>query len=174
MISKILISSLIVISLNLLVSTLQHEKSFMFDRTATAVLDLALYNRSLLITSSNDVVQVDIETGSFQRRFIAHLGKVETILVVNSSKMITSGGDDMVIVWDLISGSILRRIWLEATNTFPKSIQLAENNLFVCGSDGFVRIVDMISGRVDQTVGNFKEVCLLVFRCKCCCVCYCS
>ncbi|KAI3658801.1 hypothetical protein MP638_002601 [Amoeboaphelidium occidentale] len=79
-------------------------------------------------------------------------GKVETILVFNRSTMITSGGDDMVIVWDLICGSILRRIWLQATNTFPKSIQLSDNNLFVCRSDGIVRIVDMISGRVDQTV----------------------
>lgn len=52
-----------------MVSTLQHEKSIVFDNTPSSVFDIALHNRSLLITSSNDIVQNDIEIRSIQRRF---------------------------------------------------------------------------------------------------------
>jgi WD40 repeat protein len=61
----------------------------------------------------------------------------------------------MIIVWDLATGSIMRRIWLEAFNTYPSSIKLESNSLFVCGLDGRVRIVNMMSGRVVQTTCNF-------------------
>lgn len=145
---------LLIFSFNLLVSGLQHEKSFMFDTAASDVVDIALYNRSLLITSANDMVQKDIETGNLQRRFIAHTGQIHSFKVFNGSRMITSGWDDMIIVWDLLSGSILRRIWLGASNTYPKSIQLAGDSLFVGGMDSKVRIVNMINGRVVQTFSN--------------------
>lgn len=67
-----LASLLLLLSFNLMASTLRHEKSFVADTIANAVVDIALYNRSLLITSSNDVVQKDIETGYVQRKFVAH------------------------------------------------------------------------------------------------------
>jgi WD40 repeat protein len=137
-----------------MVSTLQHEKSFMFDRTAASVLDIELYKRSLLITSSNDIVQKDIETGNIQRKFLAHSGQIHSFKVIDGSTMITSAWDDMIIVWDLVTGSIVRRIWLEGTRTFPKSIQLVRDSLFECGLDGRVRIVSMITGRVVQTISN--------------------
>lgn len=146
-----------------LVSSLQHEKSFMVDLTATNVVDIALYNRSLLVTSSSDIVQKDVETGAVQRTFLAHTDLILSLKVVNGSTMITSGWDDIIIVWDLKSGSVLRRIWLEASGTYPKSMQLVNSNLFVCGLDGKVRIVDMISGRVARTISNFKVNCFIDF-----------
>jgi WD40 repeat protein len=81
--------------------------------------------------------------------------------------MITSASDDMIIVWDLVSGSILRRIGLETSGTFPLSIQLASDALFVCGQDGIVRIVNMITGRVAHTISNFCNYDNHYFRCKC-------
>jgi len=152
---SMLLSALLILSFNLIISALQHEKSFMFDSTASSVYDIALYKRSLLITSSNDVVQKDIETGRFQRKFIAHAGLVQSIVVFNYSTMITSGWDDMVIVWDLISGSIMKRIWLEAPSTFPTSMALWNNDLIVCGHDGKVRFFNMLAGRVAHTISNF-------------------
>ncbi|KAI3655837.1 hypothetical protein MP638_002839, partial [Amoeboaphelidium occidentale] len=142
---------------NFMVSTLQHEKSFMFDRTAASVLDIDLYKRSLLITSSNDIVQKDIETGNVQRKFLAHSGQIHSFKVIDGSTMITSAWDDMIIVWDLVTGSIVRRIWLEGTRTFPKSIQLVRDSLFECGLDGRVRIVSMITdvnGAANVIVAN--------------------
>lgn len=135
----------------------------MFDRTATSVLDIEIYNRSLLITSANDIVQKDIETGNVQRKFLAHTGQIHSFKVVDGSTMITSGWDDMIIIWDLITGSIVKRIWLESSSTSPKSIQLVSNNLFVCGLDGRVRVVNMITGRVVQTISNFFKIDLLIF-----------
>lgn len=161
-------SLLILLSSKLLVSTLLHEKSFGLDSADGSIYAMALYNDSLLITSTNDVVQKDIETGSVQRRFMAHSGQARSIVVVNGSTMITAGWDDMIIVWDLLTGSIVRRIWLGAQGTLPSSIQLVENNLFVCGSDGMARMVNMITGRVVQTISNFMQIYLIVFRCKRC------
>lgn len=126
----------------------------MFDRTAASVLDIELYKRSLLITSSNDIVQKDIETGNVQRKFLAHSGQIHSFKVIDGSTMITSAWDDMIMVWDLVTGSIVRRIWLGGTRTFPKSIQLVRDSLFECGLDGRVRIVSMITGRVVQTISN--------------------
>jgi WD40 repeat protein len=138
----------------------------MFDLAASSVLDIKLYNRSLLIASSNDIVQKDIETGRFQRKFLAHTGQIHSFQVFNDSRMITSGWDDMIIVWDLVSGSILRRIGLETSGTLPLSIQLASDALFVCGQDGRVRIVNMITGRVAHTISNFCNYDNHYFRCK--------
>jgi WD40 repeat protein len=137
-----------------LVSTLQHEKSFMFDSSVSSVYAVAVCNGSLLLTSSNDILQRDIETGNVQRRFVAHSGTIRSFLVVNGSRMITSGWDDMIIVWDLVSGSVLRRISLGVSNTYPKSIQLVKNNLFVFGQDSRLRYLNMVSGRVVQSIGN--------------------
>jgi WD40 repeat protein len=150
-----LLAALLILSFNFIISALQHEKSFVFDSTAFTVYDIALYKRSLLITCSNDVVQKDIETGRFQRKLIAHAGLVQSILVVNYSTMITSGWDDMVIVWDLISGSIMKRIWLEAPKTFPTTMALWNNDLIVCGHDGKVRFLNILAGRVAHTISIF-------------------
>jgi WD40 repeat protein len=159
-----LISALLILSFNLITSALQHEKSFMFDSTASSVFAIALYKRSLLITSSTDVIQKDIETGIFQRKFVAHSSIIESILVVNGTKMITTGGDDMVIVWDLISGSIMKRIWLEAPMTFPSSMAIKNSDVFVSGRDGKVRIVNFLFGRVATRID--LEVPVVAIRVK--------
>lgn len=87
--------------------------------------------------------------------------------------MITSAWDDMIIVWDLVTGSILRRIWLEASNTSSQSIKLVSNDLFACGLDGKVRVINMISGRVVRVIGKFSDIFYQTFRRGLCCICYC-
>jgi hypothetical protein len=61
--------------LHLLVSittSLVYEKSFLLQDGAASVLAIALYKDSLLLTSSSDIIQKDIETGAIQRTFRAH------------------------------------------------------------------------------------------------------
>jgi WD40 repeat protein len=158
-----LLSVLLILCFNRLVSTLQHEKSFKFDLAATSVFDIGFYNKSLLITSAADIIQKDIETGQLQRRFIGHTGQINSFKVFNGSTMITSGWDDMVIVWDLVTGSILKRISLGASKTYPSSIQFVGDDLLVCGIDGKVRMVSMVAGRVVQTISNLLHVCSSVY-----------
>jgi len=85
---------------SLVVTTLEHEKSFLMPESASAVWSIAIYKDSLLLTSSNDIVQKDIQTGDIQRTFRAHKKTIYSFLVTNNS-MITSAYDDMIMVWDL-------------------------------------------------------------------------
>lgn len=162
MINGMLVTLLLILSFNHMVSSLQHDKSFVVDSTASSVFAIALYNRSLLITSSHDVIQKDIETGSLERKFIGHTGQIFSLMVINDSTMITSGWDDMIILWNLITGSIMKRIWLGTSKTFPNSIGLLSNNLLVCGKDGKVRIVNIISSKVAQTINVNGEANVIV------------
>ncbi|KAI3659957.1 hypothetical protein MP638_004984 [Amoeboaphelidium occidentale] len=159
---SMLVTLLLIHCFNLLVSTLQHEKSFVLDSTASSVFAIALYNGSLLVTSSHDVVQKDIHTGSLERKFIGHTGQIFSLLATNDSTMKTSGWDDMNIVWDLTTDSIKKRIWLGASKTFPNSIVLLGDNLFVCGKDGKVRVVNKISSKVAQTINVNGEANVII------------
>jgi WD40 repeat protein len=82
-------------------TTLEHEKSFLMQENAAIVWSIAIYKDSLLLTSSNDIVQKDIQTGDIQRTFRAHKKTIYSFLVTNDSMMITSAYDDMIMVWDL-------------------------------------------------------------------------
>jgi WD40 repeat protein len=128
----------------------------MYQNGASNVLAIGLYRDSLLVTVSNDVVEKHIETGLLLRTFRAHDQTVYSFVVTNDSKMITSGYDDMIIVWDLVTGSILKRIWLRVLDTRINSLQ-AQNDLVIAGGlDNKVRQVDLVSGRIVRTIGNLK------------------
>ncbi|KAI3655284.1 hypothetical protein MP638_004275, partial [Amoeboaphelidium occidentale] len=94
------------------------------------------------MTSSNDVVK-NIETGLVERTFKAHTGLVRSFVVANDS-LITSGYDDMIILWDLFSGSILKRIWLGSTSTLVEHITFKNDQVFTCGLDRKLSHVDFI------------------------------
>ncbi|KAI3660171.1 hypothetical protein MP638_002568 [Amoeboaphelidium occidentale] len=137
-------------------SSLDHEKSFLLQYGATSGYSVEVYKTSLLYTSSSDVVQKDIETGTIQRTFRAHSGLVFDFLVTEDNRMITTAWDDMIIFWDLETGSILRRIRFGAGNSMIQSISLQNNLLFLGGGAKIVRQVDLLSGRAVKTV-NFVE-----------------
>lgn len=93
----------------LLVSCLDHEKSFLASDRVSTVQSMAVLN-SMFISTSNDVVQKDIETGFIQRMFRAHKEMMQCFVITDDSRMITSSYDGTVIIWSLSTGSILRRI----------------------------------------------------------------
>ncbi|KAI3659558.1 hypothetical protein MP638_005244 [Amoeboaphelidium occidentale] len=130
--------------------SLEHEKSFLIQDGSAIVWSMAVYQDSLIITTSNDIVQKDILTAGILRTFRAHPNVVRSIVVTADSKMISAGWDDKVILWDLVTGSILRRIWLGAPNTVVTSVSLQNSWLFTGGEDRKVRQLDMITGKVTK------------------------
>jgi tricorn protease-like protein len=94
----------------LLVSCLDHEKSFLASDGVSTVHSMAVHKNSLFISTSNDVVQKDIGTGSIQRIFRAQKEMIQCFVITDDSRMITSSYDGTFIIWSLSTGSILRRI----------------------------------------------------------------
>jgi WD40 repeat protein len=135
-------------------SALEHERSYFVQDGVSIVHSLALYQDSLLFTSSNDIVQKDIEAGQVQRSFRAHTNIVYGIIVTNDSRMISAGWDDMIIVWDMVSGSIIKRISLGVSNTYIVSISYQNGQVFTGGDDRKARQIDLNSGRVLRTISN--------------------
>ncbi|KAI3657145.1 hypothetical protein MP638_002337 [Amoeboaphelidium occidentale] len=134
-----------------MICMLDHEKSFLLQDGAANIDSLSLYQDCILITSLNDVVQKDIETGAIQRTFRAHSNGISSLLITNDSRMITAGLDDKVIIWDLVTGSVLKRISLGLTNTLVVAIYLQDNQLRVGSRDATLRRIDLISGRTINT-----------------------
>ncbi|KAI3656828.1 hypothetical protein MP638_004037 [Amoeboaphelidium occidentale] len=132
--------------------SLEHEKRFLLEDSASTVWRIALYKDSLLITSSNDIIQKDIETGSIQRTFRSHTNMVRTFIVLNDSRIIRTGNDDHIIIWDLETGSVLKRIWLRATNTLVRSISYQNGIIFAGGADNHLRQIDSLTGRILKTI----------------------
>lgn len=133
---------------------LDHEKSFLQQDGASNVLALDLHKDSLLVSVSNDIVQKDIRTGAVQRTFRAHENTIYSFVVTNGSRMVSSGYDDMIIVWDLETGSIIKRISLKIPDMRMYSIAVQDDLVIAGGLDSRVRLVDLASGRLIRTVGN--------------------
>lgn len=145
---------LIPLILGLLVITLEHEKSFLLQDGASIVWSLAIYEDSLLLTASNDIVQKNVQTGAIQRTFRAHQKAIFSLVVTTDSRMISAANDDMIILWDLETGSMLKRIWLRSSDTLIKSLYLQDDQVFVGGLDSKLRQVDLVTGRVVRTICN--------------------
>ncbi|KAI3656002.1 hypothetical protein MP638_005179 [Amoeboaphelidium occidentale] len=135
-----------------MVSALEHEKSFLTQESSSDIRSMVTYEDSLLLTVSTDIVQRDINTGAIQRTFRGHKKKIASFVSTNDSRMITSAFDDMIIVWDLNTGSILKRIWLRSSDTLIRSIWFQDEQVFAGGSDEKVRQVDLVTGRVVRTI----------------------
>jgi WD40 repeat protein len=145
---------LVLATLAPLVTTLDHEKSFLLQNGASNVEEIQIYEDSLLLTASNDIVQKDIETGSIQRTFRAHQNLIQAFVTTNDSRMISAGYDDMIIVWSLTTGSILRRIWLRSTNTQVQKICFLNEQILAGGYDNSIRQVDLSTGKIVGRIGK--------------------
>ncbi|KAI3655326.1 hypothetical protein MP638_004190, partial [Amoeboaphelidium occidentale] len=129
---------------------------------SAGVWSVAIYKDSLLLTSSNDIVQKDIQTGDIQRTFRAHKKPIVSFVVTNDSRMISSAYDDMIIFWDLETGSILKRIWLRSSGTLIRHMYYQSELVFAGGLDSKVRQIDLESGRVVRTISfTGKVLCVL-------------
>jgi WD40 repeat protein len=124
------------------------------QESASAVWSIATYKDSLLLTTSSDIVQKDIHTGAIQRTFRAHKKPIFSFAVTEDSRMISSAYDDIIIVWDLLTGSIIKRIWLRSSDTLVRSIYFQDAQVFTGGLDKKVRQVDLASGRITKTICN--------------------
>lgn len=131
-----------------------HEKSFAIQDAATGVNSIALYKNSILQTSSIDVLEKDIQTGLLVRTFRAHSSLITALAVSDDFRMITSGFDNMIVVWDLETGSVIRRISLAVSDAKIQRLALVNDQLFTCGFDWIVRQVNWRSGRVAKTIGK--------------------
>jgi WD40 repeat protein len=121
---------------------------------AAKATKINFYKDSLLITSSNDIVQKDIETGVFQRTFRAHSSLIFTFVVTDDSRMITSSYDNSVIVWDLVSGSVRKRIPLKSSNTIIQCLFYMDEQVFTGGYDGKLRQIDLVTAKVVKIIGK--------------------
>lgn len=158
-----LMSLLVMISALLSTSrSLDHEKSFLVQDGASYVYAIAIYKGSLLLTSSNDIVQKDIETGVVQRTFRAHTNQVWSFVLMNDSRMISSGWDDMVYLWDLETGSIQKKIWLGSSNTQVQGVSYQGSQAFVGGLDRKVRFINLETGRITRTISKYLMYTLLM------------
>lgn len=135
--------------------TLDHEKSFLLSDMGSYVVSASVFRSSLLITASTDIIQKDIVTGATQRTFKAHTNKITSFIVTEDNRMITAGYDDMLIVWDLDTASIIKRIWLGASGTLIERLALQGKQVYVGGLDEKVRYVDLNSGSVLRTLSKF-------------------
>jgi WD40 repeat protein len=148
---RLLVMILVLVNIS---RSLDHEKSFLVQDGASYVYSIALYKGSLLLTSSNDIVQKDIETGVIQRTFRAHTNQVWSFVLTNESKMISSAFDDLVYLWDLETGAILKKIWLGSSNTQVQGLSYQGNQVFAVGRDRKVRLINLETGRVTRTISK--------------------
>lgn len=132
---------------------LDHEKSFLLQDGASNVFAIALFHGSLLLTSANDIVQKNIETGAVERTFRAHTGEIRSMLIAPNSLLISCGYDDLIIMWSLENGSIMKRISLRSSGTFVQSMFLGVDGVFTGGQDYKVRQIDVETGRLVRTTG---------------------
>jgi WD40 repeat protein len=151
---KLLITCLLLALLSCITAYLNHEKSFLLQEGASTVWDIAIYKESILLTAVNDIVQKDIETGAIQRTFRGHASTISTFVVTNDSRMITCGLDDMIMVWNLESGSLAKKIWLGSSGTLVISIDVKNDQVISGGNDGKLRSVDLVTGRVNAISSN--------------------
>jgi WD40 repeat protein len=137
-----------------LTKALVQEKSFILKDTTPSVFCIALYQNSLLLTSFYDIVQKDIETGKTQRTLRGHDNIIFSFVVTSDSKLISSAIDDSVVLWDLLTGSVLKRIKLKQKQTIISTISVQDDQVFTGGFDSLVRQIDLTEGRVVKTFGR--------------------
>ncbi|KAI3655455.1 hypothetical protein MP638_006776, partial [Amoeboaphelidium occidentale] len=152
MLARVIIWLLQIAMMSKMAVALEHEKSFLLTDSPSWVYLICPYKNSILLPAYNDIVQRDTKTGEVQRTFRAHTKRPRTFVVTDDNRMISWGEYDMIIVWDLISGSIAKKIWLGPTPTEIKKIVFGNDQLFTCGFDAKIRQIDLTSGRTIQTI----------------------
>ncbi|KAI3655406.1 hypothetical protein MP638_007123, partial [Amoeboaphelidium occidentale] len=99
-----------------------------------------------------DVVEKDIETGSVKRTFRAHRDTVNYFVITDDSRMITTSYDDYLIIWDLVTGSILKRILVRITEEYFQSISFVHEVVVGVSAGTRVYQVDLRSGRFVRSI----------------------
>lgn len=152
--TKSLIACLVIALKSLVLLALEHEKSFLLSDVAAPVFDVQFYMNSVLITCNKDICQRDIETGALERTLRAHTKYISAFVVTDDHRMITAGWDDMIVVWNLTTGSVIKRIPLSSRDTAIARIAYQNDQLYTCGKDGIARHIDLKTFKVDKSIGE--------------------
>ncbi|KAI3655825.1 hypothetical protein MP638_004026, partial [Amoeboaphelidium occidentale] len=81
-----------------------------------------------------------------------------SFLLTGDSRLITSSYDDMIIVWDFDTGSIIQRISIRISGAQVHSIAFKNEMVFAGSYDMKVRQIDLTAGRVVKTLDIFAPV----------------
>lgn len=138
--------------------TLEHERSFLLRESSSPVMNVQFYKNSVLVTCNNGICQKDIETGAMERTFKAHTKSITTFLVTNDQRMITAGRDDMIVLWNLATGSLIKRIPLGSKDTAIARVEYQDDQLYTCGQDGITRNVDLKMHKVVKSIGELNII----------------
>lgn len=150
MINLIQILCLSLFCINL--QSLQHAKSFIVQDDINSLSGLALYQNSMLLNALNDIIEKDIETGEVRRIFRGHTSTVTAFTIFKQNFMVTAGLDLQLILWDLVSGSIIKRVALGADGASVQAVAAVGDTAFV--GTFFARIlkIDLITGQVVRNI----------------------
>jgi WD40 repeat protein len=142
------------ILLSSLASSILNEKTFIIGDKPVNIQWIAVYGDSLLSAVFSDIIQRDIKTGAIQRTLRGHTDYIFKFLVTSDSRMITTGYDDYVIVWDLLSATVIRRIKLTPSGSKVTAIALKDDQIIIGGYDSRLRQIDLNSGEVVTNTSN--------------------
>lgn len=115
-----------------------------------------MYQDTVLVTAGNDIKQIDVDTASVLRTFRGHSKQVVSFRLLYGSRMITSSWDDDIIVWDLETGSILRRMNIGYPGMSINSIDVHANEVIAAGASGLIRSLDCSTGVSSSIIGSLS------------------
>jgi WD40 repeat protein len=127
---------------------LVHTKSFLLQIDFTVVQAVIVQNGSLFHTTGIDIVQRDTDTGLIRRTLRAHSQAVQTMVLVDRQTLVSVAWDDLLVVWDLPTGSIIRRINLTPRNLYPQKLSFTDSRIIVGNAGNSLTIANYQTGRI--------------------------
>ncbi|OWF39399.1 sterol regulatory element-binding protein cleavage-activating protein-like [Mizuhopecten yessoensis] len=91
----------------------------------------------------------DLPTGSCIHKVKCHEGNV-VALTCTTRFVISSGLDDLLVIWDRCKGNILHSLSMDPCGN--NSLSLLNNNLLVTGGQGCIHLLDVSKGEILRTV----------------------
>lgn len=119
---------------------------------------------------NNSVIIWDLRTGNIKFTLEAHINNIVSLksstnnnLLVSASNLGTCG---VMIIWNLLTGGLLNSFYIY--NTYINSVSISPNGKYVaCGCEnGIIKILEVSTGEVCQTIKGHKSIRLLEFSPK--------
>lgn len=107
------------------------------------------------VTSQNDIVLYDTETGNVVRTFRGHLGKVNSVAMSPDDRVLVSvsGSDSTVKVWDVESGRLIKDV-SDILGTVRNVAFSPDNTYFVTGSVGTDRVLQFWDAKTFELINT--------------------
>lgn len=127
---------------------LEYEKTFLLQEDIVYSSSVAAYEGSLLYDTATDIAQISVETGKLERTFRGHANEVFSIVVLNKTLMLSLCEDKKLVLWDLETGSILKRYQVDFDFLSNVQVALIENMILLGNFDGVVRKIDLKTDKI--------------------------